>query len=155
MTQVPSTGDTGGIGSPGGAAAGVLSPGGSPPPTGVDPAGVLGDPETRGATRLSPVVVEKIARRAAGEVESVVPIGTPIFGGGLAPAPRTRAEVRGAEAEVAISVPVHYPIPLREVGDRVRSHVAERILEFTGLRVTRVDVETAPMRVDRQQRRVV
>ena len=64
MTQVPSTGDTGdtvGIGSPGGTAAGVLSPGAPPLPTGGDPAGAFGDPETRGATRLSPVVVEKIS----------------------------------------------------------------------------------------------
>lgn len=110
------------------------------------------EPDLRGVTRISPVVVEKIAQRAASEMPEIVTPDTPITGGGVGPHVRARAEVRGGEARITLGLGVSYPARLIEVASAVRAEVSERVASLAGVRVVEVDVEVSPVLVDRRRR---
>jgi uncharacterized alkaline shock family protein YloU len=108
----------------------------------------------RGQTIISPTVVEKIATRAASEVDVVggdVESGMSrllpwSIGSGPAPA-RAEAEVGADTVTVDLTVNVRYPEPVAAVTDRVREQVIRRLRELCGLRATEVNI-AVPALVD-------
>jgi len=101
---------------------------------------------SRGETIIGPTVVEKIATRAASEVDGVggvVQTGLsrllPWSVGGDSPA-RASAEVGTDTVTVDLTVNVLYPQPVAAVTNEVRSQVIRRLSELCGLRATEVNI---------------
>ena len=100
----------------------------------------------RGETIIAPNVVEKIATRAASEVDGVggvVETGLSRFLpwsiGDRSPA-RASAEVGAETVSVDLTVNVVYPEPVSQVTNRVRDQVTRRLAELCGLRTTEVNI---------------
>lgn len=101
---------------------------------------------SRGETIIGPTVVEKIATRAASEVDGVggvVQTGLsrllPWSVAGDSPA-RASAEVGTDTVTVDLTVNVLYPQPVAAVTNEVRSQVIRRLAELCGLRATEVNI---------------
>ena len=101
---------------------------------------------SRGETIISPTVVEKIASRAASEVDGVggvLQTGLsrllPWPVGDTGPA-RASAEVRAETVTVDLTVNVLYPEPVATVTNKVRAQVTQRLAELCGLRATEVNI---------------
>lgn len=101
----------------------------------------------RGETTIQPAVVEKIATRAASEVDGVGGVvGTGLsrllpWSIGAAPPPaRASAEVGTESVSVDLTVNVLYPEPVAAVTNRVRSQVILRLNELCGLQTTEVNI---------------
>lgn len=101
---------------------------------------------SRGETIIGPAVVEKIATRAASEVDGVggvVHAGLarllPWSVGADAPA-RASAEIGTGTVTVDLTVNVLYPRPVGAVTNEVRSQVIRRLSELCGLRATEVNI---------------
>ena len=118
----------------------------------VDPGGPTADLQraglvtSRGETIIGPTVVEKIATRAASEVDGVggvLQTGLsrllPWTVGGTSPA-RASAEVGVETVTVDLTVNVLYPQPVATVTNGVRAHVTRRLAELCGLRATEVNI---------------
>ncbi len=95
-----------------------------------------------GRTTVPDRVLAKIARRAAAEA------------GAAGKASETRARVRRSVAgvSVAVSVALPYPGGVLDAGRAVRDRVAQRLREYAGETVLRVDVEVASLAVRRTTR---
>ena len=101
---------------------------------------------SRGETIIAPTVVEKIATRAASEVDGVggvVQTGLsrllPWTVGGDSPA-RASAEISTDTVTVDLTVNVLYPQPVAAVTNEVRTQVIRRLAELCGLRATEVNI---------------
>ncbi|HEX2048851.1 MAG TPA: Asp23/Gls24 family envelope stress response protein [Acidimicrobiales bacterium] len=101
---------------------------------------------SRGETIIAPTVVEKIATRAASEVDGVggvLETGLsrllPWSIGDAGPA-RASAEVAAETVTVDLTVNILYPQPVAAVTNRVRAQVAQRLAELCGLRATEVNI---------------
>ena len=101
---------------------------------------------SRGETIIAPTVVEKIATRAASEVEGVggvVQTGLsrllPWSIGEPSPA-RASAEMGAETVTVDLTVNVLYPQPVAAVTNRVRAQVSRRLSELCGLQATEVNI---------------
>ena len=101
---------------------------------------------SRGETIIGPTAVEKIATRAASEVDGVggvVQTGLsrllPWSVGNDAPA-RASAEVSTDTVTVDLTVNVLYPQPVAAVTNEVRARVIERLSALCGLRATEVNI---------------
>ncbi len=101
---------------------------------------------SRGETIITPLVVEKIAGRAAAEVDGVggvVQTGLSrllpwsVGGGGAA---RAQAEVGDGKVQIDLSVNVVYPRSVATVTNQVRAQVSRRLVELCGLEATRIDI---------------
>jgi uncharacterized alkaline shock family protein YloU len=102
----------------------------------------------RGVTTIAPVVAEKIAARAASEVDGVAGLLRPALRG-LLPWTHSATPSGPASADATIddgSVTVHltvnvrYPRPVGAVAAQVRDRVTSRLGELCGLHVERVDI---------------
>ena len=100
----------------------------------------------RGETIIAPSVVEKIATRAASEVDGVggvLETGLsrllPWSVGDGSPA-RASAEVGAETVTVDLTVNVLYPEPVAVVTNSVRAHVTRRLAELCGLQATEVNI---------------
>ncbi|MEU6992886.1 DUF6286 domain-containing protein [Streptomyces sp. NPDC046465] len=91
----------------------------------------------RGSTNVADRAVRRIAERAA--TEALAP--------GEVRTTRSSASVRGRRARVAVTVTLPYPEVLDDAGERVRSHVADRTRQLTGLVVPSARVRVAGLRV--------
>lgn len=117
----------------------------------VDQAPASGLRTDRGITTIAPAVVEKIAGRAATEVDGVgvvAPAGLrKLFSSTPDPDTPADADARvGMErASVALTISIMYPAPVRATSTQVRAAVAERVEQFTGLHVSWVDVTVAQL----------
>jgi uncharacterized alkaline shock family protein YloU len=104
----------------------------------------------RGITNIAPAVVEKVAGRAATEVDgvaTVAPAGLRRFFASTAPDGPADADARvGAErTAIAVTISVRYPLPIVATTTAVRATVARRVQELTGLQVSSVDVTVAQL----------
>ncbi|HEX5494736.1 MAG TPA: Asp23/Gls24 family envelope stress response protein [Mycobacteriales bacterium] len=115
-------------------------------PTAPDPARQPAgpDPGRRGVTTVTPRAVERIAARAAAEVNRTSgvphrPFGIPLDRAGAPP--RVEATVTGDVVTVRVAVSVCWPDPVRRVTRQIRAHVTDRVHALTGLRVAWVDIE--------------
>ncbi|KUL54120.1 DUF6286 domain-containing Asp23/Gls24 family envelope stress response protein [Streptomyces sp. NRRL S-1521] len=91
----------------------------------------------RGSTTVTDRAVRRIAERAATEA----------LGPGEVQVGRGSAVVQGRRARVGVTVTLPYPAVLDEAGERVRSHVAGRTAELTGLTVPSARVRVRALRV--------
>jgi uncharacterized alkaline shock family protein YloU len=102
---------------------------------------------SRGETIISPAVVEKIATRAASEVDGVGGVAETglsrllpwSVGSSTAPA-RASADVSAETVAVDLTVSVVYPEPVAAVTNRVREQVIRRLSQLCGLRATEVNI---------------
>ena len=101
---------------------------------------------SRGETIIGPTAVEKIATRAASEVDGVggvVQTGLsrllPWSVGNDSPASAS-AEVSTDTVTVDLTVNVLYPEPVAAVTNEVRARVIRRLSELCGLRATEVNI---------------
>jgi uncharacterized alkaline shock family protein YloU len=102
---------------------------------------------SRGVTIISPAVVEKIATRAASEVDGVGEVAQsglsrvlPWSIGSGGQAARASAEVAAETATLDLTVNVLYPEPVATVTNQVRAHVTRRLSELCGLQATEVNI---------------
>lgn len=109
------------------------------------------DPATRGMTRLSPHVVERIAAYACHRATALV---TPQLDphAPRSVAPRARAEVNGRLTRLSVFVGVAYPSPVGAFAASVRSVVTADVERLCGLRVVGIDVEAMPVNLRRRRR---
>ncbi|GII76309.1 hypothetical protein Sru01_12910 [Sphaerisporangium rufum] len=92
----------------------------------------------RGRTEISGQVLTRIAERAAAEVPGTAGAGRRAAAAGT---PRVRARVDGHLAMVHITMGVVYPEPVRQVAERVRRAVTDRVGALTGLDARQVDID--------------
>jgi uncharacterized alkaline shock family protein YloU len=109
---------------------------------GADPAGGMAE---RGETRIAAQVVEKIAARAAAEIEAVGGAAQRILGVALgADTPdrdaKVTAHVDGRVVILDVHCSIVYPAPVAATTQRLREHLAERIGTPTGLDTRQVDI---------------
>ena len=99
---------------------------------------------SRGETIISPSVVEKIANRAASEVNGVsgvVQTGlSRLLPWTVGSETHASAEVGTETVTVDLTVNVVYPEPVARVTNGVRAHVTRRLAELCGLRATEVNI---------------
>jgi uncharacterized alkaline shock family protein YloU len=100
----------------------------------------------RGGLSIADRVVEKIAARAALEVDGVGGVPRRILGRRAGPAvpgllPRVRARVDGPIAVLSMSISVRYPTPVSQVAAGVRAQVAARLSELCGLDAAAVHID--------------
>jgi uncharacterized alkaline shock family protein YloU len=102
----------------------------------------------RGETTIAPVVAEKIAARAASEVDGVGGVLRPRLSGMLPwthAAGRTGpasadAAVDGGTVTLDLTVNVLYPRPVGAVTAQVRERVSRRLAELCGLQAKEVNI---------------
>lgn len=92
----------------------------------------------RGHLDVRPRVVEKVARRAAGEVDGVVPSTAGRLG--RTHLPDVSSSVHGRRTRLDVAVALRWGLPAADVAARVRDHVTTRVQQLTGLTVAGVDV---------------
>lgn len=120
-------------------------------PSSVDRLAASGLRTDRGITTIAPAVVEKIAGRAATEIDGVgvvAPAGLrKLFSSTPDPdtPPEADARVGMERASVALTISVTYPAPVRATSTQVRAAVAQRVEQYTGLHVSWVDVTVAQL----------
>ncbi|WP_051442275.1 Asp23/Gls24 family envelope stress response protein [Arthrobacter sp. H14] len=103
------------------------------------------DVESRGRLEIAEKVVEKIASRAAGELDAVGGSTGGFLGIGnhpeLSARPKVNVKLSGQVATIEVTVGVRYPVPLRRTGEELRQRVRSRVTNLTGIDVRQVDVE--------------
>ena len=113
---------------------------------------------TRGETTIGPMVVEKIASRAATEVDGVGGVVRTGLGRFLpwvsdeSPA-QAAADVHQDTVAVDLTVNVRYPEPVGKVASNVRDHVVQRLAVLTGLEATEVNIVVDDLVVEHGQGR--
>lgn len=110
-----------------------------------------------GVTTVSPLVCERIAARAAAEVEGVevVPTGVarmvPWPAG--SPSAGASADVHGHTVSVEVAVEIRYPLPVAGTAREIRSRVTRRLRELSGLGVGDVTVTVTGLSTAGRERR--
>lgn len=100
----------------------------------------LPPPEQRGRLDIHDSVVETIARKAAATVSQTQHV-TGLSRITSSDLPRVHVTVRAGSVEAAVVVGAQWPTPAAALARRVQEVVTERIQKYTGLTVTRVDVD--------------
>ena len=114
--------------------------------------------QDRGSTSLSDRVVNKIAARAALEVDHVhgttKGLAASVFA--AEPAVGVSSAIDGHLAQLRLQVEVDYPVSLRAVTRQLRTHVSERVRQLCDITVTDVDIQVTALRsVAQPARRVL
>jgi uncharacterized alkaline shock family protein YloU len=105
-----------------------------------------GNYEDRGGLSIADRVVEKVAGKAAVEVDHVTGVPRRLLGQTLGKVKadsqaRASAKVDGSLVSVSVSVAVEYPMPVRQVAADVRRHVIDQVGMLCGLQVVDVHVD--------------
>jgi uncharacterized alkaline shock family protein YloU len=102
----------------------------------------LAAPAQRGHLHVVPLVVDRVAGRAATSVAGVVPGTVGRLTRRRLPHVDTRTTTRpdGEHAHVRVEVAVAWGHPLEVVAATVQAAVADRVQHLTGMHVDRVDV---------------
>ncbi len=101
-----------------------------------------------GHTTISPRVCEKIATRAATEIDGVGVVRSGLarlVPWSAAPAAGATADVRGDTVSVDLSVRIRYPLPVAQTARQVRRQVVRRLGELAGLDVRDVAITVAEL----------
>jgi uncharacterized alkaline shock family protein YloU len=104
--------------------------------------------QDRGTTSLSDRVVDKIAARAALEVDHVHGaargLAAGVFTSGTAVG--VSSTIDGHLAQLRLQVEVDYPVSLRAVTRHLRRHVSDRVRQLCDITVTDVDIQVTALR---------
>jgi uncharacterized alkaline shock family protein YloU len=122
-----------------------------------EPTGTLPEPasgalsSSKGETIILPRVVERIAARAASEVDGVTAaqsgVGR-ILSRPRGSEPQASADIQAHRATVELSLAVRYPDPVRQVAEQVRERVVARVHELTGLGVGELNITVPELVAD-------
>jgi uncharacterized alkaline shock family protein YloU len=109
---------------------------------------------SRGETTIAPLVVEKIASKAATEVDGVggvvrTGLGWLLPWVGSDSSAQAAADVHQDTVAVDLTVNVRYPEPVGRVTANVREQVVQKLASLTGLTATEVNIEVDELVVDR------
>ncbi|MEJ5914684.1 Asp23/Gls24 family envelope stress response protein, partial [Pseudokineococcus sp. 1T1Z-3] len=111
-----------------------------------------GDPGERGSLDVADRVLERIALRAAGEVDGVAPGASGPLGGLLGSGfPSVQVEHAGSHVRVLVDVATLWPRPAAEVAAGVRTTVARRLEELAAVTVDAVAVTVRDVVLPRAQ----
>jgi len=109
----------------------------------------------RGTTSIEESVISKIAGIATREVDGVAGLGGKVSGAFSSLVSRIRneedsttgvgVEVGTRQAAVDLVIRATYPTPLKELTDKVRDNVIDRIESLTGLEVVEVNIVVADL----------
>lgn len=122
----------------------------------VEPAAdnTLPPPPERGTTTIAPKVFEQLAAHAAAEVpgvEGVVQTGPSRFLPWTSGSPaEAAADLDDDGVLLELTFNVAYPQPVRQVADRVRRHVADRVMALTGRRIQEINITVPDLVVPRR-----
>ncbi|RDG34525.1 Asp23/Gls24 family envelope stress response protein [Streptomyces corynorhini] len=99
----------------------------------------------RGVTTIAERVVERIAAHAVTEVDGVGGVGRRVLGVAVGAGEPDRdatvsARIKGATTSLDVRLSVSYPVSVARTTEAARAHLKERVGEFTGLTVSRVDI---------------
>lgn len=113
----------------------ATGPGASPHPPAAD----------RGELVIADQVVQKIGAAALTDVDGIGGAARRVLGVALGSddpegTARVAAHVDGGLVTLHVTCSVAYPRPVREVTERARAHLIERVGALTGLRVAQVDI---------------
>ncbi|MCU1640778.1 MAG: Asp23/Gls24 family envelope stress response protein [Nocardia sp.] len=92
--------------------------------------------EPAGRTTVSKRAVERIAARAAREID------------GVADGVTVDARMSGDSAVLSMRLPIRYPLPVTRIAEECRTHVIRRTGELTGVTVTGLDIAVSAMVVE-------
>lgn len=120
------------------------------------------DVADRGHTTIAERVVEKIAARAATDVEQAAGSSRRLLGISIGGVPATQPArvdvmVDGDVAFVHVELSVRWPSPVRDVSREVRAQITDQVTSLTGLTVAEVDIDVTglPASTNPAPRRVV
>ena len=111
----------------------------------------------RGTTTIAPTVIERIAQRAATEIDGVE-TAQPSTIRRLVPFlsdTTADAAVGHERAAVELAITVRYPAPVWRTADEVRDHVITRVEDLSGLKMTRVNIVVGGLAMEQGRRRRV
>lgn len=103
----------------------------------------LAEPGDRGRTVIADAVVERIAVRAASDVDGVEHAGSGLGKVVGRQYPKASVEVAGNHARLSVEIAVSWPHPLAQVCASVRDAVTGRLAELTGMDIDAVHVTAA------------
>lgn len=101
-----------------------------------------------GLTTISPLVCEKIASQAAGEVVGVAVVQTGmarLVPWSAAPSAGAAADVHGHTVSIDLCISVRYPQPVGQTAAEVRRRVTQRLGELAGRTVGGVTITVAEL----------
>ena len=116
------------------------------------------DAGDRGSLHVADRVIEKIAVRAATEVEHTAPLATRLTD--RLPRRHARTGARadlirsGRLVQLRVDVAIDYPVPITQVTREVRSHVRDVVTRLCGVEVRDVDVDVTRLRLHSERGRV-
>lgn len=103
-------------------------------------------PEDRGRLEVASIVVRKVAKRAADLTPGTLPSTRRIAGVGAGThGARARIDGEGSAVTVTLQLALHYPSPIRELSDRVRTQVINEVLRITGYQVRSVRITVSAL----------
>ncbi|MEW1723315.1 Asp23/Gls24 family envelope stress response protein [Streptomyces sp. NPDC093109] len=104
----------------------------------------------RGVTTIAAHAVERLAAHAVTEVEGTGGTGAASASGGGKPgrAATVTARVKGEVASLDVRLSVLYPASVAGTTEAARAHLIDRVGEFTGLTVSRVDITVTALHSD-------
>lgn len=116
----------------------------------------------RGVTVVTDQAAGRLAMAAASEVDGVVGVGSSGGLSGILPSSLSSdrpssidasAHVEGDDVALDLTVGLEYPRPVRTTLEQLARHVGERMQQYAGLRVERLDVTVAELRSPQAPRR--
>jgi uncharacterized alkaline shock family protein YloU len=118
------------------------------------------DAGDRGRTTTADRVIERIAAKVITEVDGVGGaaqrvLGVAVGGEDLDRSVKVTAQVSGYNAALDVRLSIAYPAPVAATTQQARDHLMRRVLELTGLTVTRVDITVTALHSDAIQVRRV
>lgn len=116
----------------------------------------------RGVTVVTDHAAGRLAMAAASEVDGVVGVSSSGGLSGILPSSLSSdrpssidasAHVEGDDVALDLTVGLEYPRPVRTTLEQLARHVGERMQQYAGLRVERLDVTVAELRSPEAPRR--
>ncbi|MFF5565255.1 Asp23/Gls24 family envelope stress response protein [Streptomyces sp. NPDC012623] len=107
--------------------------------------------DERGVTTITERAVERLAAHAVTEVEGVGGAGRRALAAGAGAPGRdatVSARIKGATTSLDVRLSVGYPASVARTTEAARAHLTQRLGEFTGLTVSRVDITVTALRGD-------
>ncbi|MEU6645471.1 Asp23/Gls24 family envelope stress response protein [Saccharomonospora sp. NPDC046836] len=104
------------------------------------------EPAERGTLQIAHLVVRKVAEYAAGRVVGTASVERRVAGLGVG---RRGASARvagsGNDVDLRLDLALHYPAPVREVVEQVRTTVTAEVEHLTSYRIRALDVTVSAL----------
>lgn len=101
--------------------------------------------DDRGRLEVAPVVVRKVAERAADLTPGTLPSPRRVGIGTRGRGAQAKIDGEGSIVTVALQLALRYPSPIRELSEAVRKHVSDEVQRITGYRVGSVRITVSAL----------